>query len=244
MANNLNILIADDEASLRYSLGSILQVQGYSVSMVENGLEAVEAVKTGNFDVVFLDIKMPEMNGVEASKEIKKFNKKIVIIIMTAYALIDLIKEAEKEAFLVVDKPFDIPKILRTLERIASPEKSREEKIAAITGDSVSVMILEKAGYNVSVFQKFDEFLDLEPESFRLLLVEPASEDELNNFLQKLKEKDLDLKVVSIINFDSPVLSFLETNNLLRYLEKCFYQPFTTKFKALGMPFSSYETNN
>jgi DNA-binding NtrC family response regulator len=210
VANNLNILIADDEASLRYSLGSILQVQGYSVSisMVENGLEAVEAVKTGNFDVVFLDIKMPEMNGVEASKEIKKFNKKIVIIIMTAYALIDLIKEAEKEAFLVVDKPFDIPKILRTLERIASPEKSREEKIAAITGDSDSVMILEKAGYNVSVFQKFDEFLDLEPESFRLLLVEPASEDELNNFLQKLKEKDLDLKVVSIINFDSPVIIF------------------------------------
>jgi DNA-binding NtrC family response regulator len=221
VANNLNILIADDEASLRYSLGSILQVQGYSVSMVENGLEAVEAVKTGNFDVVFLDIKMPEMNGVEASKEIKKFNKKIVIIIMTAYALIDLIKEAEKEAFLVLDKPFDIPKILRTLERIASPEKSREEKIAAITGDSDSVMILEKAGYNVSVFQKFDEFLDLEPESFRLLLVEPASEDELNNFLQKLKEKDLDLKVVSIINFDSPVLSFLKKENL-PFLRKPF----------------------
>jgi DNA-binding LytR/AlgR family response regulator len=44
--------------------------------MVENGLKAVESVKTGNFDVVFLDIRMTEMNGVEASKEIKKFNKK------------------------------------------------------------------------------------------------------------------------------------------------------------------------
>jgi DNA-binding NtrC family response regulator len=221
VANNLNILIADDEASLRCSLGSTLQVQGYSIAMAENGLEAVEAVKMGNFDVVFLDIKMPEMNGVEAAKEIKKFNKKIVIIIMTAYALVDLIKEAEKEVFLVIDKPFDIPKILRILKRIASPQEAREEKIAAITGDSDSVVILEKAGYNVSVFQKFDKFLDLEPKSFRLVLVEPASEDELNNFLQKLKEKGLDLKVVSIINFDSPVVSFLKKENL-PFLRKPF----------------------
>jgi DNA-binding NtrC family response regulator len=221
VANNLNILIADDEVSLRSSLGSILQVQGYSVAMAGNGLEAVEAVKTGNFDVVFLDIKMPEMNGVEVAKEIKKFNKKIVIIIMTAYALVDLIKEAGKEAFLVIDKPFDIPKILRILKRIASPEEAGEEKIAAITGDSDSVVILEKAGYNVSVFQKFDKFLDLEPGSFRLVLVEPSSEDELNNFLQKLKEKGLDLKVVSIINFDSPVLSFLKKENL-PFLRKPF----------------------
>jgi CheY-like chemotaxis protein len=120
MTNNLNILIADDENSLRCSLGSILQAKGYNVSMVENGIEAVESVKTGNFDVVFLDIKMPEMNGVEACKEIKKFNKKIIIIMMTAYALVDLIEEAQKEAFLVVDKPFDIPKILALLKRMAS----------------------------------------------------------------------------------------------------------------------------
>ena len=221
MANNLNILIADDETSVRYSLGSILQIQGYSVAMVENGLEAVEAAKTGDFDVVFLDIKMSEMNGVEASKEIKKFNKKILIIIMTAYASIDLIKEAEKEAFLVENKPFNIPKILRTLERVASPEKSRKEKIAAITGDSDSVTILEKAGYNVLVFQKFDNFLALEPESFKLVLIEPASEDELNDFFQKLKGKGLDLKVLSIINFDSPLLSFLKKENL-PFLRKPF----------------------
>jgi DNA-binding NtrC family response regulator len=219
--NKLNILIVDDEASLRYSLGSIFELEGYSVVMVENGLEAIESVKTGNFDVVFLDIKMPEIDGVETAKEIKKVNKKIVIIIMTAYALIDLIKEAEKESFLIIDRPFDIPKTLRILEKIASPEKFQEEKIAAITGDSDSVMILEKAGYNVSVFQKFDKFLNLEPKSFRLVLVEPASEYELNNFLQKLKEKGLDLKVVSIINFDSPVLSFLKKENL-PFLRKPF----------------------
>jgi hypothetical protein len=43
------------------------------------------------------------------------------------------------------------------------------------------------------------------------VLIEPASEDELNDFLKKLKEKGLDLKGVSIVNFDTPVLSFLET---------------------------------
>lgn len=47
--------------------------------------------------------------------------------------------------------------------------------------------------------------------NFKLVLIEPASEDELNDFLKKLKEKGLDLKGVSIVNFDTPVLSFLET---------------------------------
>jgi two-component system response regulator AtoC len=115
---NLNVLIADDEESIRYSLGSILKLQGYNITLVENGLKAVEAVKNGNFDVAFLDIRMPEMNGVEAFKEIKKVNKKISVVIMTAYALMNLIEEAEKEAFLIIDKPFNIGKILEILKKI------------------------------------------------------------------------------------------------------------------------------
>jgi DNA-binding NtrC family response regulator len=140
---------------------------------------------------------------------------------MTAYARTDLIDEAHKEAFLVVDKPFDIPKILAILKSMSSSEKSSGERIAAIIRDSDFVTILEKAGYNVSVFQKFDKFFALEPESFKLVLIEPASEDELNDFLKKLKEKGLDLKVLSIINFDSPVLSFLKKENL-PFLRKPF----------------------
>jgi two-component system response regulator AtoC len=129
MANNLNILIADDEESLRYSLGSILKIRGYNVTLVEDGLKAVEAVKNGNFDVAFLDIRMPEMNGVDAFKEIKEFNKKIIVVIMTAYALTDLMEKAEKEAFLIIDKPFDIDKILRVLEKISNGEAAEKSKI-------------------------------------------------------------------------------------------------------------------
>jgi DNA-binding NtrC family response regulator len=129
MANNLNILIADDEESLRYSLGGILKIRGYNVTLVEDGLKAVEAIKNGNFDVAFLDIRMPEMNGVEAFEKIKKFNKKIIIIIMTAYALTDLMEKAEKEAFLIIDKPFDIDKILKILEKISNEESTEKTKI-------------------------------------------------------------------------------------------------------------------
>jgi two-component system response regulator AtoC len=129
MSNNLNILIADDEKSLRYSLGSILKIRGYKVTLVEDGLKAVEAVKNDNFDVAFLDIRMPEMNGVEAFKEIKKINKKLIVVIMTAYALTNLMQEAEKEAFLIIDKPFDIDKILKILETIVPREDSEKKKI-------------------------------------------------------------------------------------------------------------------
>jgi CheY-like chemotaxis protein len=58
MADKLNILIVDDEESLRCSLGNILEVQGYRVTMVEDGLKAIEEVKKGNFNGMFLDIKI------------------------------------------------------------------------------------------------------------------------------------------------------------------------------------------
>ncbi|MDR1087296.1 MAG: response regulator [Endomicrobium sp.] len=144
MASKLNILIADDEMSLRSSLRNILEMKSYNTAEAKNGLEAVEAVKNGSFDVVFLDIRMPEMNGIEAFREISKFNKKIIVIIMTAYALTDLIKEAEQKAFLLIDKPFDIPYILEVLRNIEAGKSYSKEKVAVIGENSSLVTMLGK----------------------------------------------------------------------------------------------------
>jgi DNA-binding NtrC family response regulator len=99
------------------------------------------------------------MNGVDALKEIKQINKKIVVIMMTAYAYMSLIKDAEKQASLVIDKPFNSSKILRTFERVACGEELEEKKIAIIGERSDSISILQKEGYNISAFQNFDNFL-------------------------------------------------------------------------------------
>ena len=92
-----NILVVDDIRSMRVTLGGILEDKGHNVVMVENGYQAIEAVKKTLFDVIFIDIKMPGINGVQTFREIKKIDRKAVVIMMTAYAVEDLRKEALEE---------------------------------------------------------------------------------------------------------------------------------------------------
>ncbi|MFQ6122336.1 MAG: response regulator, partial [Dehalococcoidales bacterium] len=60
-----NVLVVDDLQSIRLTLGGILEDEGYNVVTAENGYQAIEAVKKTHFDVIFMDIKMPGINGVQ-----------------------------------------------------------------------------------------------------------------------------------------------------------------------------------
>ncbi len=84
----LHILIVDDEKTAHQLYKLMLRSEGYRLSHAESGREAVE-VFTENPDIglILMDIKMPDMNGYEATREIRKQNKEVIIIAQTAYAL-------------------------------------------------------------------------------------------------------------------------------------------------------------
>jgi len=84
---NKTILIADDEEDNLIYLKKVLQKTNANLFYVENGLEAVEFVKHNHVDLILMDIKMPVMNGLEATRIIKEINKNIPIIALTAFAL-------------------------------------------------------------------------------------------------------------------------------------------------------------
>ena len=112
-----NILVVDDLKSIRLTLGRILEDEGYKVVLAENGYQAIEAAKQSPFDLIFMDIKMPGINGVQAFREIKKISPRAAVIMMTAYSVEELVKEAIDEgAYAVVYKPFDIEKIVSIIE--------------------------------------------------------------------------------------------------------------------------------
>lgn len=119
MEEKASILIVDDNADICAIMSLILKFQSYTVTTACNGLEAIEKVREHPFDVILMDIKMPVMDGVESCKRIKKMRPEAVVVMMTAYAVEDLVKEALREgAYGVFYKPVDIDKIVELIEGV------------------------------------------------------------------------------------------------------------------------------
>jgi len=108
----VSILIVDDEFSVRDSLYNWFSVEGYRVDTAENGEEALKKLQEGPWDIALLDVKMPGMDGIELQKHIRKIDKTIVIIFLTAYATVDTAVEAMRDgAFDYISKPVDPDKL-------------------------------------------------------------------------------------------------------------------------------------
>ncbi|MBI4457293.1 MAG: sigma-54-dependent Fis family transcriptional regulator [Acidobacteria bacterium] len=103
----IHILIAEDDAGLRQSLARLLSGEGYEVACVEDGNSALKLIAQRPFDLILSDLKMPGLNGMELLHEVKKFNREVGVILITAFASVDLAVEAMKRgAFDFVTKPF------------------------------------------------------------------------------------------------------------------------------------------
>ncbi len=114
-----HVLIVDDEKNLCRILSKILSDEGYEVSVAYSGAEALQVLVDESIEVVLTDIRMPEMDGIELLRRIKKEEPSPAVIMMTAYPSIDGVVQAMKAgAYDYIQKPFENnEEILLTLER-------------------------------------------------------------------------------------------------------------------------------
>jgi two-component system response regulator (stage 0 sporulation protein F) len=91
---NIHVLVVDDEADFRQLITFWLESKGYSVLVAGDGEVAIQQVKENKPDVIFMDLRMPVMDGIEAIKKIREFDKDIPIIIISAYVDDPKVKEA------------------------------------------------------------------------------------------------------------------------------------------------------
>ena len=114
-----DILIVDDDTEIRYSLDRVLASRGYRVTTAGSGEDGIKVLKESDPDVVFLDIRMDGMSGLEALQHMRAANKRVPIILMTAFGTAQTAIEAMKYgAFDYIMKPFDPERVL-TLVRNA-----------------------------------------------------------------------------------------------------------------------------
>jgi DNA-binding response OmpR family regulator len=122
-----SILVVDDEHSLRHTLSLILKQCGYLVTNASTGKEAMHALEAGPFDLVFLDIKLPDVSGITLLPEIRKLYEDMPVLILTGHATIDTAMESVRYGardYLV--KPIDPGYLLIRVKEILS-EKSQSQ---------------------------------------------------------------------------------------------------------------------
>lgn len=113
----MKVLIVDDERSIRNSLSEILSYEGYEVETAEDGPDAVAKVEKSKYDVVFCDIKMPGMDGIEVLEKIKAMGVDSPVVMISGHGDIDTAVECiKKGAFDFVQKPLDLNRILITIK--------------------------------------------------------------------------------------------------------------------------------
>lgn len=122
------ILVIDDERSIRNSMKDILSFEGHEVSLAENGMEGLVAVKTEKPELVFCDIKMPKMEGVEVLQRIKEFTSEIPVIMISGHGTIDTAIDAiKKGAYDFIEKPLDLNRILITIKNATDKHQLIQE---------------------------------------------------------------------------------------------------------------------
>jgi DNA-binding response OmpR family regulator len=131
MDKQIIVLLVDDETDFTEPIAFWLKSRGYGVATAVNGKEAVERVKSDSPDIVFMDINMPIMDGLEALKEIREFNKMLPIIMVTAaYGSEEKITRAKNlgvSGFFAKNYTFDqlvtmIQMTLRTHKNLRGPD--------------------------------------------------------------------------------------------------------------------------
>ncbi len=203
MGSKTSVLIVDDNLSLTRTLSLILVQKGYEAFTANSGSEALELVSNKqDIDVVLMDIKMPIMNGVETFKKMKERVPNASVIMMTAYAVEDLIQEAIREgAYGVIHKPIDIDNSIGLIEQ--AKEKRDGAFILIVDDDSGNLTtfknILIQKGYKVLTSTDGSEAVDIAVQNDFDIIFLDLKLPTLNGFETYLKIRESKPDVITVL---------------------------------------------
>ena len=124
------ILIVDDDPGMRETLEAVLREDGYQVGTAGDGGQAVQAVRDGSFDVVLLDLRIPDCNGLEILARLKHLMPETAVIMMTAYGTVKTAVEAVKSgAYDFLTKPFELDEMRLLIKKALELQKLARDNV-------------------------------------------------------------------------------------------------------------------
>lgn len=133
---SLDVLVAEDQPINQLYITKILEGAGHKVTMAENGLEAVKAFANGAFDLVFMDLQMPVLDGIEATKRIRQISQTVPIFAVTANIQMDNGDKCHQAGMNgILLKPVMPADLLETIAKVASINKPGDDEVEESTMD-------------------------------------------------------------------------------------------------------------
>ena len=164
----MKILIIDDERSIRNSLKEILVDEGYDVDLAENGAQGCAMADKEKYSVIFCDIKMPEMDGLEVLEKLHQMGVDAALVMISGHGDINVAVECiKKGAFDFIPKPLDLNRILITI-------KNATEKVSLVKETKIlkkKVYGQEMIGESPALLQVKDMIEKVAPTDARVLIV-------------------------------------------------------------------------
>lgn len=161
---NGNVLIVDDERLMRVSLENQLKKDGYNVKSTKTPIEGLKLIEEEDFDVVIADLKLPEMDGIQFLKEVKKQSQGMVVIIMTAYGTLESAVTAMKEgAYDFIAKPFSTEELIIKIQRALKYKDTAAEVLRLrkeVQGQYGYDNIIGKSGSMLKILETVDTISD------------------------------------------------------------------------------------
>jgi DNA-binding NtrC family response regulator len=227
MNDKPTILVVDDNQDLLNTFAMILKRRGFSVQTATDGAAAIDKFKEQDFDVTLMDIVMPEMNGVDASRKMKEINPEAPIILMTAYSDEELLQTARDQGVRqIIHKPIRIDQLIQLIIETADGQPILVVDDDADVCDTMT-KILKGQGYDVMTAGSGEEAIALTQNKdcqMAFIDVKLPNIDGLETLL-RLKEINPDLTVIMMTGFQNEVRDALDKAQESEAIT-CLYKPF------------------
>jgi putative nucleotidyltransferase with HDIG domain len=232
--NSAKVLVVDDDPMIRDALAEILSsVGGYLTDVAMNGSEGIEKIKVNPYDIVFTDLTMPQVNGMDLLRETMKINSDLPVVVVTGFSTIENAVAAMKEgAYDFITKPFKIQQVISLARRIIG-EKRQLNDVAVKENQKASIDRLNAELFSklqeISIFQSLSMELDglhnnkdiyerIVEMVTRLLAVKEASFGIVENGYLKIKSA-VGTRIQNIPLFGTILEKVLDNRHY--YLAKC-----------------------